>query len=222
MSETTANESRFASAQAAYRSAPTFHPHKTHGALAHYGEVGSHLPAGGYVKRAIDVALALLSLLVLAPMFVLLAVLLRLGFGRPIFVAEQHIGFAGQVFTAYKFRTSAVHGAANSRNIATYLSFLRTSELDRLPLLISIVRGNMSFVGPQPITFDELDQHRECSLDYFAARPGLVGLRCADRSNGSPYRRRAALERYYVRHWSVWLDVALIGAAVGSVFNERN
>ena len=220
MSETTANESGFAStSQAAYRSAPTSRPRKTRPAPSQY--VGSHLPVGGYVKRAIDVALAMLSLLVLVPMFVLLAVLLRLGFGRPIFVAEQHIGFAGQVFTAYRFCTSPVHGAVNSRSIATHLSFLRTSELARLPLLISIVRGDMSFVGPQPIAFDELDP-KECSLDYFAARPGLVGLRRSDRSNGSSYRRRTALDRYYVRQWSVWLDVALIGAAVVSVFNERN
>jgi exopolysaccharide production protein ExoY len=212
MSETAANESRFAStAQAAYRSAPAFHPRQTtHAAQAQY-------PAGGYVKRAIDVALAMLSLLVLAPIFVLLVVLLRLGFGRPIFVAEGQIGFAGQVFTAYRFRTSAVYGAVNSRNTATYLSFLRTSQLDRLPLLLSILRGNMSFVGPQPIAFEELDP-KECNLDYFAARPGLVGLRRADRSS----RRQAALERYYVRRWSVWLDVALIGAAVVSVFTERN
>ena len=224
MSKTKANASRFALADgAASRRAPVFEPHKTPVARAQRGEVS--LPVGGYVKRAIDIVLALLALVVLAPMFVLLTVLLRVGLGRPILVAERHIGFAGQVFTAYTFCTSPIHGArerVSSPTIATCLASLRKSELDRLPLLLSIVRGDMSFVGPRPVTFDEFDRCGQCGPDYFAARPGLVGLRLADRSGTFGYRRRAALERYYVRRWSVWLDAALLGNAVVSVFNDPN
>ena len=202
---------------AAFRSAPGFSPYKTNAARAQFVGVRRHRPVGGHVKRAIDVALALIALVVLAPMFVLIAILVRVGLGRSVLVAEQHVGFAGEVFTAYTFRTSSIQCArelANDRTIATCLASLRDSKLDRLPQLLSILRGDMSFVGPRPVSRDELDRRGHCTPDYFAARPGLVGLRRADRSGNFGYRGRAALDRYYVRRWSVWLDLVLLANAV--------
>ena len=227
MSKMDASAGRFAHAAEAapFRRAPAFDPHKTNAPPAQLGGVRRHLPVGGYVKRAIDIALALLALVVLAPMFVLVAVLLRVGLGRPILVAEQHIGFAGRVFTAYTFRTSPIHQAcevASNPTIATCLASLRYSELDWLPLLLTVVRGDMSFVGPRPVTFDEFDRGGHCGPDYFTARPGLVGLHLADRSGKFGDKRRAALDRYYVRRWSVGLDLAILGSAVVAVFNDPN
>ena len=101
---------------AAFRSAPGFNPYKTNAARAQLVGVRRHRPVGGHVKRAIDVALALIALVLLAPMFVLIAILLRVGLGRPVLVAEHHIGFAGEVFTAYTFHTSSIQRA---RELAT-------------------------------------------------------------------------------------------------------
>ena len=182
------------------------------------GDVGRQRPAGGHVKRAIDVVLALLALVLLAPMFLLVAVLLRVGLGQPILVAERLVGFAGQVFTAYTFRTSSIHRErklADDPTTANWLAFLRDSGVERLPLLLSIVRGHMSFVGPRPVALDELD--RRGRFGYFAARPGLVGLRRADRAGRWNYRKCAALDRYYVRRWSVWLDLALLADTVVTI-----
>ena len=222
MSKTNASAGRFAHATEAtpFRHAPAFDPHKSQAPPAQPCGVRQQLPVGGYVKRAIDVALALLALVVLTPMFVLVAVLLRVGLGRPILIAEQHIGFAGQVFTAYAFRTSPIYRArelASNPTIATCLASLRDSELDRLPQLLSILRGDMSFVGPRPVTLGKFNRRGQCAPDYFAARPGLVGLRRADRSGKLGYRRRAALERYYARRWSVWLDLVLLANTVAEV-----
>ena len=207
MSKTSTSASMFAHA-ASFRSDLETDPHKTG---AQPAGNGGHRPVGGHLKRAIDVALTLAALMLLAPMLALIAVLLRVGLGRPILVAERHIGFAGQLFTAYTFRTSPLHGAREP-NIASCLASFRDSKLFRLPQLLSILRGDMSFVGPRPVTRAEFDPRGYCAPDYFAAKPGLVGL--GSGKFGS--RRRAALERYYVRRWSVWLDLALLINAVAA------
>jgi exopolysaccharide production protein ExoY len=151
--------------------------------------------------------------MLLAPMFVLIAILLRVGLGRPVLVAQHHVGFGGADFTAYTFRTAS----ASDPTIANCLSSLRDSKLDRLPRLINILRGEMSFVGPRPVTHDEFGRHGQCASDYLAARPGLVGLRRADRLGKFGSRGRAALDRYYVRRWSVWLDVVVLANTVVGV-----
>ena len=90
---------------AAYGSAPWFDPNTTNGSFRRLGGARRHRPVGGHVKRAFDVVLALVTLMLLAPMFVLVAALLRVCLGRPVVVSERYVGFAGQVFTAYTFRT---------------------------------------------------------------------------------------------------------------------
>ena len=182
-----------------------------------------HRPVGGHVKRAIDVALALTALMVLAPLFVMVALLLRVGLGRSVLVAEHHIGFAGKVFTTYTFRTSPI-GRTGDPEVAACLASLRDSQIDRLPQLLSILRGDMSFVGPRPVTLDAFDRRGYFGQDYLLAKPGLVGLRPSDRSGTYDYARRAAaLDRYYVRRWSVWLDLALLAKSVVAVrdINDR-
>jgi exopolysaccharide production protein ExoY len=173
-------------------------------------------PVGGLAKRATDVALATTALVLLAPMLVLIAALLYVGIRRPVLVAQQRIGFAGRRFTAYVFRTTPKDGEWNlvgEPTLTTCLvSLLRDSRLDRLPQLVSIVRGDMSFVGPRPISLDRSGHARP---DYFAARPGLTGM--TDRFGRWEYRRRAAMDRYYVRRWTIWLDLVVLAGSFASV-----
>jgi lipopolysaccharide/colanic/teichoic acid biosynthesis glycosyltransferase len=175
-------------------------------------------PVGGLAKRATDVALAAAALVLLAPILVLIAALLCVGLGRPVFVAQQRIGFAGRRFTAYLFRTAPNDGVRNLASepaLTTCLvSLLRDSGLDRLPQLVSILRGDMSFVGPRPIS---LDRSRHGRPDYFAARPGLIGMCRTDRFGRLGDRRRAAMDRYYVRRWTIWLDFAVLAGSLASV-----
>lgn len=190
----------------AFQSTPGFNPHKPIDSRARYYGVTGNQPVGGHIKRVVDVALALIALMLMAPMFGLIAIVLRVGLGRPVLVAQRHVGFAGADFTAYIFCTSS----ASNPTIATCLSSLRDSKLDRLPRLLNILRGEMSFVGPRPVSRDEFGRYGRCAPDYLAARPGLVGLRKADWPAKFGSRGRAALDRYYVRRWSVWLDVVLL------------
>jgi exopolysaccharide production protein ExoY len=182
-----------------------------------------HRPVGGHVKRAIDVALALTTLMVLAPLFVLVTILLRVILGRSFLVAQRHIGFAGKICTTYSFRTSPIGHTADPA-VAACLATLRDSQIDRLPQLLSVLRGDMSFVGPRPVTLEVFGRHGNFAPDYLLAKPGLVGLRPSDRSGMFDYAKRvAALDRYYVRRWSVWLDLALLAKSVGAVrdINDR-
>jgi exopolysaccharide production protein ExoY len=179
-------------------------------------------PVGGLAKRATDVALAATALVLLAPMLVLIAALLHAGFGGPVLVAQQRIGFAGRRFTAYVFRTTPNDGVWNLAGeptlTACLVSLLRDSGLDRLPQLVSIVRGDMSFVGPRPIN---LDRSGHVHPDYFLARPGLTGLCRTDRFGRLGYRRRAAMDRYYVRRWSIWLDLVVLAGSLASVHRAK-
>jgi exopolysaccharide production protein ExoY len=165
-------------------------------------------PVGGAVKRSIDVILALSALVLLSPTILLVAVL-RLRVGRAILVGEDYVGFNGRAFTAYTFGTLPDERAGNW--VRACLHMLREARLDRLPLLYSILRGEMSFVGPQPLRRSELDCDGRGVQAYFAARPGLINLRRANRSG------RRAFARYYAQHWSLWLDLVLLVSAITTV-----
>ena len=179
------------------------------------GRAPLHCPVGGRVKRSIDIVLAAMTLVVLAPMFLFIAALLRAGLGRPVLAAEEHVGFGGRAFIAYTFRASPNDSARKRSGEATLTSclsrVLRDSGLDRLPQLISILSGDMSFVGPRPIRFDRSGHGRP---DYFASRPGLISTFWADPSGRLGGRRLAAMDRYYVRHWTIWLDLAVLAGSL--------
>jgi lipopolysaccharide/colanic/teichoic acid biosynthesis glycosyltransferase len=168
-------------------------------------------PVGGHAKRVIDITLAAIALVLLAPMFLLIIALLQISFGHPVFVAQQRVGFRGRHFTTYLFRTSPNHGVRNETGepalIACLAGSLRDSGLDGLPQLVSILRGDMSFVGPRLIGPDRSGHGH---ADYFAARPGLIGVYRTNRFGSLGERRRAAIDRYYARRWTIWLDLAAL------------
>jgi exopolysaccharide production protein ExoY len=172
-------------------------------------------PVGGHVKRATDIALAATALVLLAPVSLLIAALLHIGLGRPVFTAQQRIGFAGRRFTAYMFSTLPNVGvrsqAGQSPLARCAVNVLRGSGLDRLPELVSILRGDMSFVGPRPVQVGQPGPHRP---HYFAARPGLIGVYPTYRFGPMEARGRAAMDRYYVRRWTIWLDLAVLARSL--------
>jgi exopolysaccharide production protein ExoY len=177
----------------------------------HTGMVSWGEPVGGGFKRVTDIVLAGASLVLLAPMFLLIAALLHFGLGRPVFTAEQRVGFAGRRFTAHRFSsrpTDGVRTLTGQSKLATCaVGLLRESGLDRLPELVSVLRGDMSFVGPRPVQVGEAYQLRP---EYLAARPGLVDAFRINRTGRLGDHRRAAMDRYYARRWTIWLDLAAL------------
>lgn len=152
-----------------------------------------------------DIALALTTLVLLAPMLLVVA-MLRVVIGRPIISEQKLVGFGGEVFTAYQFRT-----ISEDEKIGTCLE---TRGLDKLPWLFNVLRGDMSFVGPQPITVEE--RNRCLARTDLLARPGLIGLQHMRNARGLNGFSRAALDRHYVRRWSVGLDLIVLIKSVAA------
>jgi len=164
-------------------------------------------PLGGAIKRAMDVALALMTIVLLAPTLLIVAATLRVVVGRPIISEQKLVGFGGEVFIAYQFRAiSEDEGLA---------ACLRGRGIDKLPRLFNILRGDMSFVGPQPLTSEEC-RRTPPHAEYLIARPGLISLRHTRGAEDPGGFRRAAFDRYYVRRWSVGLDLLLLMKSVAA------
>jgi exopolysaccharide production protein ExoY len=168
--------------------------------------VNAAWPLGGLRKRAFDLTAAGLALIVLAPLMLATAVLVRLAFGKRVIDIQECIGFSGRPFPCYSFCTTMTTQQqpwAEAVGVA-----LRTASLDRLPQLLNVLRGDMSVVGPQPILAAYVVRHHLRAPEIFKARPGLISMWHNGRGN------RIALDRYYVRHWSIGLDGALLFRAI--------
>ena len=203
--------------------------------------IGPH-PLGGTLKRAVDLFIATLTLLFLAPMLLLIALLIKLTMKGPLLYSQSRVGHRGKVFTCYKFRTmvadaderleqflnknpaAACEWAENRKlmndpRVTKFGHLLRRSSLDELPQLINVIRGDMSCVGPRPVVMAEIARYGTYAREYFAARPGLTGLWQVSGRNTTTYARRIALDRYYVRRWSMLLDLEILVSTIPAVLN---
>lgn len=202
-----------------------------------FRHIPSSVPLGGTPKRAMDIAISLCAITLLLPLLIIITGLIKLTMGGPTIFAHPRVGYNGKLFKCYKFRTMVRNAEdilhrhlANDPKAAeewhrtrklrsdprvTVLGhLLRKSSLDELPQLINVLRGDMSCVGPRPIVLEELQQYGTHSEDYFKARPGLTGIwQVSGRSNVN-YARRVALDCAYVRNWSIWGDIIILGKTV--------
>ena len=193
---------------------------------------------GGLWKRAFDIIIAGIGLLVLTRILLLTAGLVRLLLGRPVISADMRIGYGCRPFVCYAFRAdAAVAGdrfaqardpcsvtdagpasqGARDRWGHSFGQMLRASGLENLPRLLNVVRGDMSLIGPRPITAHERIHYRIQLPQYFLARPGLTGLwRRSLPTTGSPL----VLDRYYIRHCSPQLDLSVAIGALSALAKD--
>ncbi len=174
-------------------------------------------------KRAFDISLSLLGLLVLSPVLALIALLVKLTSPGPVFYIQERIGYDGRKFTMYKFRsmredaereTGAVWARKNDPRRTTMGKFLRQFSLDELPQFWNVFKGDMSFVGPRP--------EREVFVDAFKKRiprymmrhkikSGITGWAQVNGLRGdSPIETRTQMDLFYIKNWSFWFDVKII------------
>ena len=197
-------------------------------------------PLGGRTKRAFDVALATATLVLAAPIMLVITALIRGFMARPAIHGQRRIGFNSRVFVCYKFRTTAVsadetlerHLATNSeaarewRETRKLLNdprvdclgrVLRRSSLDALPQLLNVLRGDMSLIGPRPVAPHELSCYGPDAQFYLKARPGLTGIWQTSGRNRLSSAARVDCDRDYVLHWSLWLDLVLLIKTIHTV-----
>ncbi|NJL48158.1 MAG: undecaprenyl-phosphate galactose phosphotransferase WbaP [Leptolyngbyaceae cyanobacterium SM2_5_2] len=191
------------------------------------------LPGPRMTKALLDVFLTILIGLCLLPLILLIAILVKLGSPGPVFYGQKRLGRGGMPFIAWKFR-SMVQNAdqvledylqANPAlrcqwesdqklrydpRVTSVGRFLRRTSLDELPQLWNVLRGEMSLVGPRPIVGEEIPRYAEKYKLYTRVLPGLTGLWQVSGRNNVSYAERVNLDAYYVRNWSVWLDIYIL------------
>ena len=185
-------------------------------------------------KRVFDVVGAFCALVVLSPLFVILAILVKRQDGGPIGYSQIRIGREGVPFRCLKFRTMARNADAllaswkeenpelyeeyqksfklrDDPRVTPLGKFLRRTSLDELPQLINILRGEMSFVGPRPVVERELiDYYGPSAQLYMRVRPGLTGLWQVSGRSNTGYEERIAFDEWYILNWSVWYDLIIL------------
>jgi UDP-galactose-lipid carrier transferase len=200
-------------------------------------------PLSRLIKTAFDQVAAMALLVLLAPLLLILAVLVRAD-GGPAFYRHRRIGEAGRTFECLKFRSmvrdadnvlrrvlasdtaAAAEWAATQKlrrdpRITTVGRFLRRSSLDELPQLFNVLRGEMSLVGPRPIVQAEVARYGSDIEHYYAAKPGLTGLWQVSGRSDMSYARRVQLDVWYVRNWTLWHDIAILFKTIPAVFLQR-
>jgi sugar transferase EpsL len=167
-------------------------------------------------KRAFDVLAASAGIVILFPFLLMLAVMVRVVIGPPIFFRQQRPGYKGKPFEIVKFRTMAEgHDAegqplADSVRLTPLGRFMRMLSLDELPELYNILRGDMSVVGPRPLLMEYLPLYSPEQARRHDVFPGLTGWAQIHGRNALDWEKRFKLDVWYVDHWSFWLDVKIL------------
>ncbi|WP_428926305.1 sugar transferase [Marinibacterium sp. SX1] len=198
----------------------------------------------GLVKSSLDRGLALAALIVLAPVMGLIALAIRLSTGEKVFFSHDRVGLGGRPFGCLKFRTMVPDAQSRldlilasdpvaraewvedfkferDSRVTRIGRILRKTSLDELPQLINVLRGDMSLVGPRPITRTEAARYGRDYQSYIRVRPGLTGLWQVSGRSDTTYDERIALDVAYVRHATLGTDLQILARTVVCVLARR-
>jgi exopolysaccharide production protein ExoY len=201
---------------------------------------GSASPLGTTWKRAIDIVLSLSGIVLLAPLLMVCFLATRLSSRGPALFCHRRVGFDGKHFNCLKFRTmvadaperlrqllesdslAAAEWAANRKlrhdpRVTRIGDILRRSSLDELPQLFNVLKGDMSIVGPRPVTDEELVRYSNSVGAYLSCRPGITGLWQVTGRSKTTYHRRVACDTFYVRNWTLVLDIKILIVTIPAV-----
>ena len=168
------------------------------------------------VKRLLDMIGAGVLLIVLAPLFLILAAGVRCSLGAPVFFVQERPGKQGRIFRLVKFRTlsgtEAERDTPEGKQPRTrFAAWMRASGLDELPELWNILKGDMSFVGPRPLLVRYLDRYSPEQARRHEVRPGLTGWAQVHGRNAVDWSTRLELDVWYAVHASPWTDLVILG-----------
>ncbi|WP_275656200.1 sugar transferase [Agitococcus lubricus] len=178
-------------------------------------------------KRLLDIAASSVGLILLAPVFLGTAYLVRKKLGSPILFKQVRPGLHGQPFQMMKFRTmtDAKDAQGNllpdAERLTSFGKFLRSSSLDELPELINVLKGDMSLVGPRPLLMQYLPLYTPEQARRHEAKPGITGWAQINGRNAISWDEKFALDVWYVEHQSVWLDMKILVLTVLKVVKRE-
>ena len=202
-------------------------------------------PMGNQLKRVIDFVLALFAILLVSPLLTVCYLAVLSTTRRDPIFRHRRVGFGGRCFDCYKFRTmeewsqdeflahlddnpSAIdewlttHKLTNDPRVTSLGSFLRKSSLDELPQLFNVLKGDMSLVGPRPVTALELGRYAAKASTYLSCRPGITGLWQISGRSSTSFRRRVTYDVFYARNWSLRFDLEILIKTLPAVIETNN
>jgi lipopolysaccharide/colanic/teichoic acid biosynthesis glycosyltransferase len=178
-------------------------------------------------KRLFDILVGGLAAVLLLPIILIVAVLVRTRLGAPILFRQPRPGLHGRTFLMYKFRTMTDDRDANgnllpdARRLTPLGRFLRSTSLDELPELLNVLRGEMSLVGPRPLLVEYLDRYTPRQARRHDVRPGVTGLAQINGRNDLRWEQKFELDLWYVEHHNLWLDLKIILKTLIKVFRRE-
>lgn len=176
------------------------------------------------MKRILDLSAALLGLILLAPIILILAILIRQKLGSPVFFTQTRPGLHGKPFKMVKFRTMTDARDADSNllpdniRLTAFGRFLRSTSLDELPELLNVLKGDMSLVGPRPLLMEYLPHYSPEQARRHEARPGITGWAQINGRNAISWESKFQLDVWYVDNQSFWLDLKIVVLTIKKVF----
>lgn len=176
-----------------------------------------------FFKRFLDFILSLLAIIVLSPILLVVAILVRIKLGRPVLFNQERPGKNEKIFKLYKFRTMTNERDADGNllpdeiRLTKFGKFLRSTSLDELPELINIIKGDMSIVGPRPLLVRYLPLYNKKQKHRHDVRPGFTGYAQVNGRNTISWEEKFDLDVYYVNHISFFMDIKIILKTVKTV-----
>ena len=181
---------------------------------------------GHIVKRIFDFTASLCGLILLSPIFIVVALLIRLNLGSPIFFTQDRVGKNNKVFKMIKFR-SMKDGVDKDGNLlpdemrlTKFGKMLRSTSLDELPELINVLKGDMSLIGPRPLLVDYLPLYNENQIRRHDVLPGLTGWAQINGRNNLSWNEKFNLDVWYVENRSLTLDIKIFFLTIYKVFKR--
>lgn len=188
------------------------------------------------LKLLLDYLLTIPALIALSPFLFLIGLAVRLDSPGPVIHRRRVMGVNGKQFDAYKFRTMYTNGDAllasypelqaelmqnyklkQDPRITRLGSFLRKTSLDELPQMLNVLKREMSLVGPRIITADEMEKYTKWDMNLLTVQPGITGLWQVSGRSDVSYKERVRLDMFYIRNWSIWLDLQILFRTIPAV-----
>ena len=189
------------------------------------------------LKRVLDLFGAVVGGLLISPLLLAIVVLIKLDSSGPVFYGHRRLGAKGEYFRCWKFRTMSTdaewlldehlqrnpdlqaeweqnHKLREDPRVTRVGRFLRKLSLDELPQLWNVLRAEMSLTGPRPIVDAEIPKYKKNYALYKRIRPGMSGFWQVGGRSDTDYEERVAMDSYYVRNWSVWLDIIILARTI--------
>jgi lipopolysaccharide/colanic/teichoic acid biosynthesis glycosyltransferase len=179
------------------------------------------------MKRVFDLMIATAGILFLSPALILLAALVRIKMGTPVFFRQTRPGLHSRLFTLYKFRTmtndrdDVGNLLPDGERLTRFGRFLRSTSLDELPQLYNVLKGEMSIVGPRPLYMKYLSYYTEHEKKRHAVRPGITGWAQIHGRNHLPWDERLALDVWYAENHTLLLDLEILAKTFWQVIRKE-